>query len=46
VFAIMRLPFTWPVLERLILGEVAHPGEAKGPGLAAMKAIKGLARAA
>jgi geranylgeranyl reductase family protein len=46
VFAIMRLPFTWPVLERLILGEVAHPGEAKGPGLAAMKAIKSLARAA
>jgi geranylgeranyl reductase family protein len=46
VFAIMRLPFTWPVLERLILGEVAHPGEANGPGLAAMKAIKGLARAA
>jgi geranylgeranyl reductase family protein len=46
VFAIMRLPFTWPVLEKLMLGEVAHPGEAKGPGLTAMKAIKGLARAA
>ena len=46
VFAIMRLPFTWPVLEKLILGEVAHPGEAEGAGLTAMKAIKTLARAA
>jgi flavin-dependent dehydrogenase len=46
VFAIMRLPFTWPVLEKLILGEVAHPGEATGAGLGAMKAIKTLARAA
>jgi geranylgeranyl reductase family protein len=46
VFAIMQLPFTWPVLEKLILGDVSHPGEAKGPGLTAMKAIKGLARAA
>jgi geranylgeranyl reductase family protein len=46
VFAIMRLPFTWPVLEKLILGDVAHPGEATGAGLTAMKAIKTLARAA
>jgi geranylgeranyl reductase family protein len=46
VFAIMRLPVTWRVLEKLILGDVAHPGEAKGAGLAAMKAVKTLARAA
>jgi geranylgeranyl reductase family protein len=46
VFAIMQLPVTWRVLEKLILGDVTHPGEAKGAGLAAMKAIKGLARAA
>ena len=46
VFAIMRLPVTWRVLENLILGEVAHPGEARGAGLTAMKAIKTLARAA
>ena len=46
VFTIMRLPFTWRVLEKLMLGEVAHPGEAKGAGLTAMKAIKTLARAA
>lgn len=46
VFTLMRLPVTWRTLEKLILGEVAHPGAAKGAGLAAMKAIKGLARAA
>jgi geranylgeranyl reductase family protein len=46
VFAIMRLPFTWPVLEKLMVGEVRHPGEAKGPGRTAMKLIESLARAA
>src|SRR6266516_34474 len=46
VFAIMRLPFTWRVLEKLMLGEVAHPGEARGAGRTAMKLIEGLARAA
>jgi geranylgeranyl reductase family protein len=46
VFAVMRLPVTWRVLEKLMLGEVAHPGEAKGAGRTAMKLIEGLARAA
>jgi len=46
VFAIMRLPVTWPVLEKLMLGEVSHPGEAKGAGRTAMKLIQNLARAA
>ena len=46
VFAIMRLPVTWRVLEKLMLGEVAHPGEAHGAGRTAMKLIEGLARAA
>jgi geranylgeranyl reductase family protein len=46
VFAIMRLPVTWRVLEKLLLGEVAHPGEARGAGRTAMKVIQGLARAA
>ena len=46
VFAIMRLPVTWRVLENLMLGEVAHPGEARGAGRAAMKAIQALAHAA
>jgi flavin-dependent dehydrogenase len=46
VFAIMRLRVTWRVLEKLMLGEVAHPGEAKGAGRTAMKLIEGLAKAA
>ena len=46
VFAIMRLPVTWRVLEKLMLGEVAYPGEARGAGRGAMKLIEGLARAA
>jgi geranylgeranyl reductase family protein len=46
VFALMRLPVTWRVLEKLMLGEVAHPGEARGAGRTAMKLIEGLARAA
>ena len=46
VFTLMRLPATWPVLEKLMLGEVAHPGEAKGVGRAAMKLIQSLSYAA
>jgi geranylgeranyl reductase family protein len=44
VFALMRLPVTWQVLERLVLGDVSHPGEARGAGLRAMQLIEGLAR--
>jgi len=46
VFAIMRLPVTWRVLEKLMLGEVAHPGEARGAGRTAMKLIQALSHAA
>jgi hypothetical protein len=46
VFAIMRLPVTWRVIEKLMLGEVAHPGDARGPGRAAMKLINSLGHAA
>jgi geranylgeranyl reductase family protein len=46
VFTIMRLPVTWPVLEKLMLGDVAHPGDANGAGRTAMKLIQNLARAA
>jgi geranylgeranyl reductase family protein len=46
VFTIMRLPVTWRVLEKLMLGEVAHPGETRGTGRQAMRAIEGLARLA
>jgi geranylgeranyl reductase family protein len=46
VFAVMRLPATWRVLEKLMLGEVSHPGEARGTGLRAMQVIETLGRLA
>ena len=46
VFTILRLQVTWRVLEKLMLGEVAHPGEARGAGRAAMKVIQALSHAA
>ena len=45
VFTVMRLPVTWRVLDKLMLGEVAHPGEARGAGRAAMKVIDALSHA-
>ena len=46
VFAVMRLPVTWRVLDKLVLGEVSHPGEARGAGRKAMQLIQALARMA
>jgi flavin-dependent dehydrogenase len=46
VFAVLRLPVTWRVIENLMLGEVSHPGEAEGAGRRVMKLIEGLARLA
>jgi geranylgeranyl reductase family protein len=46
VFAVMRLPVTWRLLEKLILGEVSHPGEANGASRRAFQVIEGLARLA
>ena len=46
VFAVLRVPVTWRVIEKLLLGEVAHPGEAQGAGGRAMQVIEGLARLA
>jgi flavin-dependent dehydrogenase len=46
VFTVMRLPVTWQVIEKLMLGEVAHPGEARGAGRRAMQVVEGLARLA
>jgi geranylgeranyl reductase family protein len=46
VFAVMRLPVTWRVIEKLMLGEVSHPGEARGAGRRVMQLIDGLARLA
>ena len=46
VFTLMRLPVTWAVLQKLMLGDVAHPGEARGAGRRALKLIEGLGRVA
>jgi flavin-dependent dehydrogenase len=46
VFALMRLPVTWRVIEKLLLGDVSHPGEAQGSGQRVMRMIKGLSRVA
>jgi len=43
VFAVMRLPVTWRVLDKLVLGEVSHPGEARGAGRKVMQLIQALA---
>ena len=42
VFILMRVPATWRVIERLMLGEFAHPGEAKGMGRTTMRLIQAL----
>jgi geranylgeranyl reductase family protein len=46
VFGVMRLPVTWPVLEKLVLGEFAYPGQARGAGRKAIRIIEALARLA
>jgi geranylgeranyl reductase family protein len=45
-FAVLRLPVTWKVIEKLLLGELSHPREARGAGRGAMQLIDGLARLA
>ncbi len=46
VFAVARAPFVWPVVERLIRGDISHPGAARGVARAGMRVVEGLARAA
>jgi geranylgeranyl reductase family protein len=45
-FAVCRLPVTWRVLEQVVLGRLAHPGEARGLERAAVQGIAALARRA
>ena len=45
-FAFRVIPKNVPTFEKLMLGEVAHPGEARGAGRRAMQVIEGLARLA
>src|SRR5205814_1245561 len=44
-FACVRLPVTWRVVEKLLLGELGHPGAARGADRAALRLIEALALA-
>ena len=46
VFAVMRLPVTWPVLEKLVLGEFAYPGRGPRSRPEGHQVIEALARLA
>ena len=46
VFAIVWLPPFWRMLERLVRGEIGHPGEAGGAARAPVRLVKALARRA
>jgi geranylgeranyl reductase family protein len=45
-FALARAPLVWPVVERLVRGDISAPGEAKGLARPPLKAIAALARVA
>jgi hypothetical protein len=45
-FAIARVPLTFRVLERLLRGEIGHPGAASGAERAAIRLIYAVARRA
>ena len=43
-FAIARAPFVWPIIERLVRGEISHPGAARGLARAPLCAVEALGR--
>jgi geranylgeranyl reductase family protein len=45
-FALARAPLVWPVVERLVRGDISAPGEARGLARPPLKAIAALARLA
>ena len=45
-FALARAPLVWPVVERLVRGDISAPREARGLARPPLKAIAGLARLA
>jgi geranylgeranyl reductase family protein len=44
VFAVVSLPPFWRMLERLVRGEIDHPGEARGTVRGPLRLVKALAR--
>jgi geranylgeranyl reductase family protein len=45
-FTLGRLPIVWGAVERLLKGDLSHPGDEKGPGRVALKLVERLARSA
>jgi hypothetical protein len=45
-FALARAPLVWPVVERLVRGDIEAPNEARGLARPPLKAIAALARLA
>jgi geranylgeranyl reductase family protein len=45
-FTLARAPLVWPVVERLVRGDISEPGEARGVARPPLKAIAALARLA
>jgi len=45
-FALARAPLVWPVVERLVRGDISAPSEARGLARPPLKAIEALARLA
>jgi geranylgeranyl reductase family protein len=45
-FALARAPLVWPVVERLVRGDISAPGEARGLSRPPLKAIAALGRIA
>jgi geranylgeranyl reductase family protein len=45
-FVLGRVPFAWGVVTRLLRGDIASPGEERGPARVPLKLIEALARAA
>jgi hypothetical protein len=46
IFLLTRLPLVWPAVERLLAGELSHPGAARGIARGPLRVIELLARAA
>ena len=45
-FALARLPFTWRAVEKLLRGELSHPGAARGAERGAIRLIDAVSRVA
>jgi flavin-dependent dehydrogenase len=43
-FALMRFPPTWRVVEGIVLGDIAEPGEARGAVQAPLRLLRALGR--